>query len=57
MAFMPRIIIGDLLMLQIIRILPFYAINYGVVSLFAYSPFTFLAMSVFDVIYFINLNE
>jgi len=34
-----------------VGILPFYAINLGVVSLFANSPFTFLAMFVSDVIY------
>ncbi|KEH42915.1 hypothetical protein MTR_1g078010 [Medicago truncatula] len=32
-------------------ILPFYAINLGVVSLFTDSPFTFLAMFPSDVIY------
>jgi len=34
-----------------VGILLFYAINLGAVSLFANSPFTFLAMFVFDVIY------
>ncbi|AES66729.1 transmembrane protein, putative [Medicago truncatula] len=32
-------------------VLSFYAINLGAVSLFAYSPFTFLAIFVSDVIY------
>ena len=34
-----------------VGILPFYAINLGVVSLFADSPFTFLAMNIYDVFY------
>ncbi|AET00152.1 transmembrane protein, putative [Medicago truncatula] len=34
-----------------VGILPLYAINLGVVSLFANSPFTFLAMFVSDVLY------
>jgi len=34
-----------------VGILPFCAINLGAVSLFAGSPFTFLAMFVFDIIY------
>jgi len=34
-----------------VGILPFCAINLGVVSLFAGSPFTFFAMFVSDVIY------
>jgi len=34
-----------------VGILPMYAINLGVVSLFADSPFTFLAIFVFDVFY------
>ncbi|AET03591.1 transmembrane protein, putative [Medicago truncatula] len=34
-----------------VGILPLYAINLGVVSLFADSPFTFLAMFVSDVLY------
>jgi len=34
-----------------VGILPLYVINLGVVSLFADSPFTFLAMFVFDVLY------
>ena len=40
-----------------IGILVFYAINLGVVSLFADSSFTFLAMFVSDVMYYINLNK
>jgi len=35
----------------ICSILSLYAINLGVVSLFTDSPFTFLAMFVFDVLY------
>jgi len=38
-----------------IGILPLYAINLGAVSLFADSPFTFLA--ILYLMYFINLNE
>ena len=34
-----------------VGILPLYAINLGVVSLFADSPFTFLVMFVSDVLY------
>ena len=34
-----------------VGILPLYAINFGAVSLFADSPFTFLAMFVSDVLY------
>jgi hypothetical protein len=34
-----------------------YAINLNVVTLFADSSFTFLAMFVSDVMYSINLNE
>jgi len=40
-----------------IGILLFYVINLDAVSLFADSPFTFLAMFVSDVIYWFNLNE
>jgi len=43
---------GDLdFIIYILGILPLYAINLGVVSLFADSPFMFLAMFVFDVLY------
>ena len=43
---------GDLgFIILFVGILLFYAINLGVVSLFADSPFTFLAMFVSDVIY------
>jgi len=43
---------GDLdFIILFVGILPMYAINLGVVSLFAYSPFTFLAMFVSDVPY------
>jgi len=43
---------GDLgFIILFVGILPFYAINLGDVSLFADSPFTFLAMFVSDVIY------
>ena len=43
---------GDLgFIIFFVGILPFYAINLGVVSLFADSPFTFLAMFVSDVLY------
>ena len=43
---------GDLgFIILFVGILPFYAINLGSVSLFADSPFTFLAMFVSDVIY------
>jgi len=43
---------GDLdFILLFVDILPLYAINLGAVSLFADSPFTFLAMFVFDVLY------
>ena len=43
---------GDLgFIILFVGILPFYPINSGVVSLFAYSPFTFLAMFVSDMIY------
>jgi len=34
-----------------VGILPLYAINLGVVSLFANSPFTFLTMFASDVVY------
>jgi len=34
-----------------VGILPFYAINLGVASLFTDSTFTFLAMFVYDVLY------
>jgi len=34
-----------------VGILPLYAINLGAMSLFVDSPFTFLAMFVFDVLY------
>ena len=43
---------GDLgFIILFVGILPFYTINLGAVSLFADSPFTFLAMFVSDVIY------
>ena len=43
---------GDLgFIILFVGILPFYAINLGVVSLFADSLLTFLAMFVSDVIY------
>jgi len=43
---------GDLdFIILLVGILPLYAINLDVVSLFADSPFTFLAMFVFDVFY------
>ncbi|AES81158.1 transmembrane protein, putative [Medicago truncatula] len=43
---------GDLsFIILFVCILPLYAINLDVVSLFADSPFTFLAMFVFDVLY------
>jgi len=43
---------GDLgFIILFVGILPLYAINLGVVSLFADSPFTFLAMFVSDVLY------
>ena len=43
---------GDLsFIILFVGILPFCAINFGAVSLFAGSPFTFLAMFVSNVIY------
>ena len=43
---------GDLgFIILFVGILPLYAINLGVVSLFADSPFTFLAMFLSDVFY------
>ncbi|AES88409.1 transmembrane protein, putative [Medicago truncatula] len=43
---------GDLsFIILFLGILPLYAINLGVVSLFADSPFTFLTMFVSDVLY------
>ena len=49
---------GDLdFIILFVGILPLYAINLGDVSLFADSSFTLLAMFVYDVMYFINLNE
>jgi len=43
---------GDLdFIILFVGILPMYAINLGDVSLFADSPFTFLTMFVFDVLY------
>jgi len=43
---------GDLgFIILFVGILPMYAINLGAVSLFADSPFTFLAMFVSDVLY------
>jgi len=43
---------GDLdFIILFVGILPLYAINLGVVSLFEYSPFTFIAMFVFDILY------
>jgi len=43
---------GDLsFIILFVGILPFYAINLDAVSLFAGSPFTFLAMFVSNVIY------
>ncbi|AES73078.1 transmembrane protein, putative [Medicago truncatula] len=44
--------LGDLgFIILFVGILPLYAINLGDVSLFADSPFTFLAMFVSDVLY------
>jgi hypothetical protein len=40
-----------------VGIFSLYAINLGVVSLFANSSFTFLVMFVSDVMYSINFNE
>jgi len=49
---------GDLdFIILFVGILPLYAISLGDVSLFADSSFTLLAMFVYDVMYFINLNE
>jgi len=46
---------GDLgFIILFVGILPMYAINLGVVSLFADSPFTFLVMFVYDVLYHLN---
>jgi len=43
---------GDLdFIILFVGILSLYSINLGVVSLFSDSPFTFLAMFVFDVLY------
>ncbi|AES69624.1 transmembrane protein, putative [Medicago truncatula] len=43
---------GDLsFIILFVGILPLYAINLGAVSLFVDSPFTFLAMFVFDILY------
>jgi hypothetical protein len=43
---------GDLgFIILFVSILPFYAINLGVLSLFADSPYTFLTMFVSDVLY------
>ncbi|AES81551.1 transmembrane protein, putative [Medicago truncatula] len=43
---------GDLgFIILFVGILPLYAINLGAMSLFADSPFTFLAMFVSDVLY------
>jgi len=43
---------GDLgFIILFVGILPMYIINLGAVSLFADSPFTFLAMFVSDVLY------
>ena len=43
---------GDLdFIILFVGILPLYAINLGVVSLFADSPFTFIAMFVSNVLY------
>ena len=43
---------GDLsFIILFVGILPLYAINLGIVSLFADSPFMFLAMFVSDVLY------
>ncbi|AES95210.1 transmembrane protein, putative [Medicago truncatula] len=43
---------GDLsFIILFVGIFPLYAINLGVLSLFADSPFTFLAMFVSDVLY------
>jgi len=49
---------GDLyFIILFVGILSLYAINLDVVSLFADLSFTFLAILVSDVMYFINLNE
>ena len=49
---------GDLVFIILfVGILTLYAINLGVVSLFADSSFMFLTMFVSDVMYSINLNE
>jgi len=46
---------GDLdFIILFVGILSLYVINLDVVSLFAYSSFTFLAMFVFDVLYQFN---
>jgi len=48
---------GDLgFIILFVGTLSMYAINLGVVSLFADSPFTFLAMFAYDV-YSVDLNE
>ena len=47
---------GDLdFIILFVGILPLYAINLGAVSLFADSPFTFLAILI--LMYYIDLNE
>ena len=47
---------GDLdFIILFVGILPLYAINLGDVSLFADSPFTFLAMLI--LMYYVSLNE
>jgi len=51
---------GDLdFIILFVGILPLYAINLGVVSLLADSPFTFLAILIMllSLMYSINLNE
>ena len=49
---------GDLdFIILFVGILSLYAINLGVVSLFADLSFTFSVMFVCDVMYYINLNE
>ncbi|AES98362.1 transmembrane protein, putative [Medicago truncatula] len=51
---------GDLdFIILFVDIFPLYAINLGAVSLFADSPYTFLAILIMllSLMYFINLNE
>jgi len=49
---------GDLdFIILFVGILPLYAINLDVVSLFTDSSFTFLVIFISDVMYSINLNE